>query len=207
MTHVLLLHAALTEDDVAAAATAPLARLPYGRRLDLERSDAGGRLETLAGIALVLEGARRLRGRPVSLTELRFPQGGKPSLEHGPHFSVSHSGRRVGVALCETCEVGLDLEHSFGGGEKRRPVAGEIERWTAVEAALKAVGAGLREAGEVQLSEDLSAARLAGTVIHLRPLVLGAGCVASLATLSPAPRLIVEEIPVPWRGGVAGTVD
>ena len=60
----------------------------------------------------------------------------------GPWFSVSHCASRVAVALSDACEVGLDLEDAAappGGAARAR-----CERWTATEAALKAVGAGMR---------------------------------------------------------------
>lgn len=207
MTHVLLLHAALAGEGVEPVGTALLAQLPYGRRLELERRDAADRLASLAGVALVLEGVRRLCARPMEIHDLRFPQGGKPSLEGGPHFSVSHSRRRVAVALCESCEVGLDLEVQCAGDDGCGPVAGSLERWTALEAALKSAGAGLRKANDVHLSKDLSVARLAGTLIHLRPLVLAAGCVACLATASPVSNVTIAEIPIPWRLGTERAAD
>jgi hypothetical protein len=207
MTQVLLLHAALTGADATGAGTELLARLPYAQRLELERRDVAARTASLAGIALVLEGARRLHARTAQVNRLRFPLGGKPSLHGGPHFSVSHSRLRVGVALCGSGEVGLDLEDLPGGSAGRGAGVGSLEQWTAVEAALKFAGAGLREAGDVHLSEDLAVARLAGALFHLRPLLLAPGCVACLATGSPVSQLTVEEIPIPWRRATGSPAD
>jgi len=198
MTDVLILHATLPGEIAAGAAAALLAQLPYGRRLELERRDAAACLASLAGIALVLAGAGRLRGRPVDVAQLRFPQGGKPSLAGGPSFSVSHSGRRVAVALCADAEVGLDFEEVPAGNDAGGPAARALGQWTATEAALKSVGAGLRAAREVRLSEDGSLAMLAGAVIHLRPVELAEGCVACLATPVVVAQVTLEEVTVRW---------
>jgi len=207
MTDVLILHATLPAATDSGPAPALLAQLPYARRLELERRDPAARLASLAATALVLTGAGRLRGRPVDLSQLRFPQGGKPSLADGPSFSVSHSGRRVAAALCEDGEVGLDLEEMPAGKDARDPVSLSLGQWTATEAALKSVGAGLRSAREVRLSEDCSLAMLGGAVIHLRPLELAAGCVACLATSVVVVQVIIEEVRVRWPHAFPGAGD
>lgn len=201
MTDVLVLHAALPGGDDAGLAAALLAQLPYGRRLELERRDAAARFASLAGIALVLAGAARLCGRPAGVAQLRFPQDGKPSLAGGPWFSVSHSGRRVAVAVSECSEVGLDLEEVPADASVRSRGRGSLERWTATEAALKAVGAGVRAAGELQWSDDRSSATLAAAVIHLRSLALAHDCVACLATLAPVSEVTVVERAIQWPCG------
>lgn len=198
MTDVLVLHAALPCEEGAGLAASLLAQLPYGRRLELERRDAAARLASLAGTALVLAGASRLRGRPMDVAQLRFPQGHKPSFAGGPWFSVSHSGRRVAVAFSERSEVGLDLEDLLPHGSAPGRGLDSLARWTATEAALKAVGAGVRAAGELRLSEDRSVATLAGAVIQLRPLALAEDCVACLATRVTVTEVTVVESVIPW---------
>lgn len=207
MIHVLVLHSELAGDVAADAEAAMLARLPYGRRLELERRDSAGRLASLAGLALALDGVRRMRGHPADPARLRFAQDRAPALEGGPLFSVSHSRGRVGVALCDGGAVGFDLEDLAAGSDSSGRGVGSLERWTAIEAVLKAGGTGLREAGKVHLSQDRSIATLAGGVFHLRPLVLAAGCVACLATGSPVSKVIVEEIPIPWPGAAGSATD
>ena len=192
MSDVLVLHAALPGLEALPAAAGLLARLPYARRLELERRDAAHRLAGLAGVALVLDGASRLRGRPADIAQLRFPAGGKPRLEGGPRFSISHSTTRVAVAVCERCEVGLDIEDA--GGVRAR----SLERWTAIEAVLKAVGAGLRETGSVRLDDDLRSAMFADRRVHLLPLALSPGCVARLAAFDELTSIAVEEVALPW---------
>lgn len=193
MTEVMVFHAALPREGGAARSAALLERLPYARRLELERRDPAGRCASLAALELALSGAARLRGRATAPAQLRFPEGGKPYLEGGPSFSLSHTPTRVAVALCEGCEVGIDVEDALPavaeGGSREA-----LQRWTATEAALKAAGAGLRSAARLRLAADLASAEFEGVRIHVTPLDLGPGWVASLATLQPQVSVIVEEI-------------
>ena len=147
------------------------------------------RSASLHGLRLLAEGVLRTRGAALDPSRLRFPDGAKPSLEGGPHFSISHSACRVAVALSERHELGLDIEDVGTQGRSRE----ELERWTAVEASLKALGAGLRRSAEVRLSPDLSTAEMAGALVHLRSVALAAECVATLATREPAGRVEVRE--------------
>jgi len=89
--------------------------------------------------------------------------------------------------LSERRELGLDIEDVGKHGRSRA----ELERWTAVEAALKALGSGLRRSAEVCLSPDLATAEFAGAIVHLRPLALAPDCVATLATQEPEGRVEV----------------
>jgi phosphopantetheinyl transferase len=189
MSEVIVLHAARAGQGDAGWMQSLLERLPYAYRLELERRDAAARSVSLQGLGLLAEGIRRLREAAFDPACLRFPEGGKPFLEGGPQFSVSHSATRVAVALGECCELGFDVEDVGTHGRSRS----EIERWTAVEATLKACGAGLRRAPEVCLRPDLATAELAGVVVHLRPVALSASCVATLATREPVGRVEVEE--------------
>lgn len=193
MHEVMVLHAALPGHLDAARAAALLERLPYARRLELDRRAAADRHASLVALDIVLSGAAHLRGRVVLPGQLRFPQDGKPHLEGGPFFSLSHSRTRVAVALSDGGEVGIDVEDvlpAAPGGRARE----ELDRWTATEAALKAAGAGLRTVARVRLAADLASAECAGARIHLTRLDLGPGWVASLATLGPVGPVIVEEI-------------
>ena len=191
MTEVMVLHAALPREGGAARSAALLERLPYARRLELERRDPAGRQASLAALELALSGAARLRGRAIAPAQLRFPEGGKPYLEGGPSFSLSHTPTRVAVALCDDGDVGVDIEDALPAAGRSRE---ELQRWTATEAALKAVGAGLRSAARVRLAADLASAEFGDVRIHVTPLDLGPGWVASLATLRPPVSVIVEEV-------------
>ena len=193
MSDVILLHAALAGQGDPALEQALLERLPYAYRLELERRDPAARSASLHGLRLLAQGVLRTRGAAFDPSRLQIPEGGKPSLEGGPHFSISHGARRVAVALSERTALGLDIEDIGTHGRSRE----EFVRWTAVEASLKALGAGLRRSAEVRLSQDLSTAELEGAVIHLRSVPLAPDCVATLATLEPVGRVEVEQ----WGSG------
>lgn len=189
MGEVIVLHATCAGQGPVDGERSLLERLPYAYRLELERRDAAARSASLLGLWLLAEGFRRLRQASFDPSRLRFPQGGKPLLQGGPHFSVSHSASRVAVALSERHELGLDLEQVGTHGRSRA----ELERWTSVEAALKALGTGLIRAPEVRLAPDLATAELAGAVVHLRCLELAVDCVATLAAREPVAGVFVEE--------------
>lgn len=197
MARVLVLHARMGDDADAAAFATLLARLPYARRLALERRDERDRLLSLAGLWLVLEGASRVLGRPVAASELRFPEGGKPHLATGPPFSVSHGGTRVAAAVSESPEIGLDLEEV---GTARAGAPGDrarLARWTATEAVLKAAGRGLRDAQDVELDVSLAAGTLRGTGYRLTSVPIAESVIAHLASRGPVEQVAVVEMELP----------
>lgn len=126
---------------------------------DRHRFIAGrGWLRTLLGGYLQTEGGA-----------LRFGYGpkGKPYVDGGPHFNLSHSGGMALLAFCAAEEVGVDLEavreiDDAEGIARRHFAAAEIERWmgappplrtrvffdcwTRMEAVGKALGGGLAAA-------------------------------------------------------------
>jgi phosphopantetheinyl transferase len=203
MNEVLILHAPLagTLEDVHADAL--LMRLPYARRLQLERREPAGRHASLAGVALALAGAARLRGRPVEPGQLEFPADGKPSLAGGPNFSVAHSATRVAVAISDVCQVGLDLEDATAAAPDDAGAMLRLQRWTAIEAALKAVGAGLQSIGRLRMADDLATATFAGVELKLHVVEIDADCVARLATQARSVDLTIERMPVPWSCGAS----
>jgi len=100
---------------------------------------------------------------------------GKPLLEGGPSFSISHSGDHVLVALADEGRLGVDVEAvrplrdlpglartSFGADEYAHIMQiPETERmlpffrtWTRKEAMLKALGCGLSGLGSISVSAD-----------------------------------------------------
>jgi phosphopantetheinyl transferase len=189
MSEVIVLHAALSGQGDPGLEQALFERLPYAYRLELERRDAKARSASLHGLRLLAEGVLRTRGAAFDPSHLQFPEGGKPSLAGGPHFSISHSVGRIAVALSERHELGLDIEDLGTHGRSRA----ELERWTAVEASLKALGAGLRRSAEVRLSPDLSTAEMAGALVHLCPVALAADCIATLAARGPVGLVEVRQ--------------
>lgn len=191
MPDVTILHAPLPADLPESRAAWLLARLPYARQLELEGRDRDARLASLLWLELLLEGVRRLRGREADLARLSFPQDGKPRLDGGPWFSVSHAESRVAAALSDRCDLGIDLESQDSGRLDR--VA--LERWTCIEATLKALGCGSRRAREVRVDGQAGVARLDGRIVHLRRVALAPDCVTHLATLEPVGEVEVGE----WR--------
>lgn len=202
MGGVIVLHARRAGQFEAGAEQTLLGRLPYAYRLELERRDAPARAASLQALGLLAAGIERLCARPLDWSQLSFPEGGKPRLHGGPQFSIAHSARRVAVALCATCEIGLDVEDLGAHGLAH----GALEDWTAVEAALKAVGAGVRRAADVRLAADRATAVLDGVVLQTRRLDLAADCVATLATPAPVAPVLAEEIAGrrPLIGGDSG---
>jgi phosphopantetheinyl transferase len=194
MSTVIVLHAALPGHFDAAFDAALMPQLAYARRLQLERCDAAARRATLAAINLLMQGAVRLGTGPLDPGRIAFPDGGKPHIEGGPRFSVSHCTTRVAVALSSCCELGLDVEDGVGLPVGREPQLCRLERWTATEAALKAVGLGLRFAGRVMLAPDLATAQVGDISVQLRSLSLREGVVARLATAGPIERVSIEEV-------------
>ena len=182
MTLVLVMHARLRGGDVPEDLALLIERLPYAKRLDLERREPGARSASLAGLWLTLEGAARLRGREVDIASLRFPADGKPYLEGGPHFSISHGPQHVAAAVCESAEIGFDLEEVDVGSGDSMEARQKLRRWTATEAILKAAGRGLRDARSVELDESLATGTLAGVRYRLRPVEISTDVVTHLAT-------------------------
>jgi phosphopantetheinyl transferase len=192
MGHVILLQAEIARAADPRKEQALLERLPYSRRLELERRDAVSRRASLLGVDLVLRGASRLLGRDVGAGELRFPQGGKPCCPDGPFFSISHTPRRVASALSADCELGIDLEDVPADATPGSEALARLERWTATEAALKAAGLGLRDARCVGLDADCALATCQGATYFLQPLDLGVDVVACLATAAPVESVFVD---------------
>jgi hypothetical protein len=154
-----------------------LAALPYAKRLELEARTPDARYASIAGIALAVAGCEALTGRTVEPAAIGFPLEGRPHFARGPDFSIAHTDGWVGCAVAAHGTVGLDVE----AVTRSRPVE-SLERWTAVEAVLKASGAGLRHARAVDLDPVQRRGRFAGRSFFLQALALGTGLVAHLAT-------------------------
>jgi phosphopantetheinyl transferase len=175
------------------AARALARRLRYAKRLEVE-ARAARAPATLAGVALALRALARLTGSPVGAADLAFPAAGKPRLLPAAHadtadagappdFSISHSGPWVGCAAVAHGLVGFDVEL---GTEDR------LAEWTAREAAVKACGAGIGVAREVQLRGDRALCR--GVRLHARALGLFPGAMACVMTSLPVSGLETRAV-------------
>jgi phosphopantetheinyl transferase len=197
MTRVLLMHARLRGSAVPEALASLMARLPYAKRLDLERREPDARSASLAGLWLALEGTARLRGRAADVAALRFSADGKPHLAGGPFFSISHGLTHVAAAVCESTEIGFDLEEADAGTDGSQGVREKLQRWTATEAVLKAAGRDLREAGAVNLEALLATATLEGMGYWLWPVAIATDVVAHLAAPTAVESVEVVELDLP----------
>jgi phosphopantetheinyl transferase len=181
---LILYHSDLRGQWPEEAARALAARLPYAKRLEVAAHTQAAPA-TLAGVALALRALSEVTGARVAPGELAFPDGGKPHLARiasaaggEADFSISHSGHWVGCAAVAHGLVGFDVEL---GTEAR------ISAWAAREAALKACGAPLAEARDVELLDD--GARCRGVALNALPLELFPGAAACLMTSLPVGRL------------------
>ncbi len=200
MTLVLVMHARLQGSPLPDALAPRLQRLPYAKRLEIESRESGARTASLAGLWLALEGAARLRGRAVDVASLRFPADAKPYLEGGPHFSISHGLQHVAAAVCESVEIGFDLEEVEVGPGDSSKARQKLRRWPATEAVLKAAGRGLREARSVDLDNLLATGTLAGVRYRLTPVEMSTHVVAHLATPAAIESVEVVESSLPGLG-------
>jgi phosphopantetheinyl transferase len=177
MSRVILYHATLPDRLETADTRALRERIAYARRVTLA-DRRGDRELTLAGIALALAAARALGGAAPSPESLRFPAGGKPVFAEAgaPVFSIAHSGRTVIAGARAAGAIGVDVEHPAESGlapESRR-------RWSAREAAVKALGLGLWAATEVEIGDGT--AQLRGTLLRLQMCLLPCGAEVWVAT-------------------------
>lgn len=179
MQTVTLLHASLPADGVWHWQATLLQALPYAKRLEFERRKPEDLRAALGGLALLVLGARRLRPSGIAVRQLEFAPDRKPRCAGGPYFSISHTLGRVACVVSAGIDPGVDIEHvpaTTTATERAR-----LLRWTATEAALKAAGLGLREAGGVQLDAALRHTQVGALRLVLQELRLAAGCIGHLA--------------------------
>lgn len=138
--------------------------LPLLHPDEVERAERYRRREDRARFILGRGLLREILGRRIDIAPqlLRFEFGpyGKPFLAgRAPHFSLSHAGRWIAIAIADR-DVGLDIEElsdidplpllAFSPAERERtrfsadPTREFISIWVAKEAVLKMAGCGLR---------------------------------------------------------------
>lgn len=194
MKAVIVLHADLHAQARGTGECRLLERLPYAKRLELEAREPAARRAGLRGIALALSDAARFAAHGAGVEGLCFPQGGKPRLRDGPTFSISHTARRVAVALAAEGELGLDLEDFVIGDGRRDVERMRLERWTATEAVLKAAGQGLRAAADVGVDMAGRRATCAGRCYVLTALAIAPDVVTHLATDGLPTSIEIERV-------------
>ena len=157
MTDAIILHASLRLPLASPPWQEPLLQaLPYAHRLELERREPAARRASLAGLGLVLLATARMTHQEFPPRAFKFSPAGKPGLEGGPCFSLSHSSSRVTCIVCADTDCGIDIEDVQDSADAG--IAMKLQRWTATEAALKAAGLGLRAAAQVVLAASLDSA-------------------------------------------------
>lgn len=207
MDEILLHHAALPADRDASSALAPYTfdTGPLAARL-AHRRNPRAKLESLLGVALLVDCARAAGKLPPGPGDLETTAIGKPRWKGGPDFSISHAGGRVACALVagEGC-VGLDIEPCDAvSAEDLRLVAtaaefeqfgaeglGPADLWTAKEAVIKAAGATVAAVDRVAATPVR--ARFDGVDYLLLRATLAPGLACTLATHAPA-RLSVVQV-------------
>ncbi len=170
-----------------------LQALPYARRLQVTSRAEAAQRATLGGLALALVAAERIAARAFSPRAFLFAQDGKPRLEAGPYFSVSHAESRVAVAASATLDLGLDIEDCLQ--DHNAAEAQKLKRWTATEAVLKARGLGLRDLSEITLDASLAFGAVRAERYELQLLDAIPGVIGHVA--APVSDAIAPE-PVEW---------
>lgn len=188
------------------SATWLLRALPYAKRLAIGAQGPEGR-KTLVGVSLARRALAAVTGRDVPPGEFVFPDGGKPHVPGAPDFSIAHSGPWVGCAVVATGRIGFDVECERPGVEQtvrllctpeeaqRLTPRSALERWVAIEAALKAYGASVRAAATVEFREGLAFFR--GEPLHRVDVQVFSGAAACVMTSQRARALAARQIALP----------
>jgi hypothetical protein len=189
MNRIMVLHGSSRWGSEPDPMVSLLGSLAYGKRLELESRPRAARDASLRGIALAVAAMRAIHSGRVSPGDLRFPQDGKPHVPGAPDFSIAHAGDWVGCAVAEQGAVGFDVEMCTTDVS-----SADLTRWTAIEAVLKAAGAGLRHARRVEVDLGSRRGRFAGRDYCLHPVALASDVVAHIATDMADCRITVHEV-------------
>ena len=184
----------------------------YRGRLDRMRS-IEARRRTLAGLWLLDHGLRARGFDDGALARLGFSVDGRPEIDGGPAFNISHSEALVACAIApDGSAIGLDVEvrrprsptrlaRLLSGDERAIALADPprfFDYWCAREATVKASGrVGLKRIRALSLAGDT--ARLDERDWHLRALDLDAGYAACLASDRPIGPVDLRELSLPGR--------
>jgi 4'-phosphopantetheinyl transferase len=171
-----------------------LPRLSAVKRAAIERlREPQDRNASLLGLAL-LAAALEAEGGGRNLSELEFPDRGKPALPGGSDFSIAHAAGLVACAVASTGRVGFDIEPSgavklaiaervLDAPSRARLASGELsptDVWVMKEATVKLLGRSVAALKDVRLVGER--AELDGTTVWLRRVALARDYTAWLAT-------------------------
>jgi 4'-phosphopantetheinyl transferase len=159
----------------------------------------------------LLRMALQKAGHPGDLGELQVTSYGRPFLENGPEFNISHSGNRVVCILSTQGRVGIDLEETvsldysefqaqFTTKEwatitrEAAPLPVFYHYWTAKESLIKADGRGLNIALNCLEIGDGSIVEINDRTWHIRELDFFPGYACHIACENPIEVLEAQEI-------------
>jgi phosphopantetheinyl transferase len=180
MRPAIVLHASLRPWPGEPAWYAPLLRaLPYARALELERRPEQQRHPSLSGLALALLAAERVAGRAFAPRAFEWSAAGRPRLRDGPSFSLSHCATRVACCAIAGADCGIDVEDV--PADVDAATMARLQRWTATEAVLKALGLGLRAVDDVVIDDAIESGRAGAERFVLLPIVQLPGAVGHVA--------------------------
>ena len=189
MNRIMVLHGSSRRGPGPEPSVSLLASLAYGKRLELESRSREERDASLRGIALALAALHTLHTGRVAPGDLCFPQDGKPHVPGAPDFSIAHAGGWVGCAVAEQGAVGFDVETLTTAVS-----SAELTRWTAIEAVLKAAGAGMRQVRQVEVDLVSQRGRFAGRDYCLHAVALASDVVGHIATDLAECSIVVREV-------------
>jgi 4'-phosphopantetheinyl transferase len=174
-------------------------------RLDEFRIESARRAFLVSRAAQRVVLGRYLRVAPMDVPIVRTceacgdPAHGRPFVPYGPHYSVSHSGGWVLIAVSGGGPVGVDIEEIRPLGDlegMRRLVLSDGEQptgpvelgwfyrlWTRKEAVVKATGEGIVRLRSVSVSGDTATS--GDSSWQLRDLPVPDGYAAALASSEP----------------------
>jgi 4'-phosphopantetheinyl transferase len=201
----ILYYSQLRGDWPDAAAALFQRALAYAKRLATDAQEIEGR-RTLAGVSLARRALSAWLGRDVAAREFVFPEGGKPHVPGAPDFSIAHSGTWVGCAVVPNGRIGFDVEVERPGIEQTIRLLVPVEeaehltpqtalaRWVATEAALKAHGASVREAKQVEFRGNQVFFR--GEPLCRMDVDVFEGAAACIMTSQPVHRVETQQVPL-----------
>ena len=191
MRPAIVLHASLRPWPGEPAWLAPLLRaLPYARAMELASRPEQQRHASLAGLALALVATERIAGHPFAPRDFEWSVAGRPGLRDGPRFSLSHSATRVACCAIDGTDCGIDVEDV--AADVNAATTARLQRWTATEAVLKALGLGVRAVRDVIIDDAIESGRVGDERFVLQPLTGLPGAVGHVAFRAFQPLQVTE---------------